>query len=394
MNTSLLYLLLSTIIFIAAPLILVWLHSQAALEIVTEPVPAPPGGPLVSVLIPARNEARNIRRCVQAVLAQDYPNFEVLVLDDRSSDATPAILAELARDEPRLVVLAGVELPTGWAGKPHALHQAAGAARGEWLCFLDADTFLEPNALSAALAMAHATGADLYTMMTRQIMGSFWEKTVLPLVLTALSVGFSPRKVNDPLTRDAVANGQFILIRRGVYEAIGGHAAIRNQIVEDKAISEQVKWNGFRLVLADGYGLASTRMYTSLPELWEGWTKNIYLGLKDRPGLLLLGAFGALLAVMAALFLPLWLLLGLVWFLFGGGVPAILVFVQAALIWGIVIYMRARVAREMGISRWYALTTPLGAGVFAAMMFASAWKVLSGQGVSWKGRTYDPKTVR
>ncbi len=390
---TLIYLLLSTIIFIGAPLILYWLHSQAALEIVTSPVPTPPAGPLISVLIPARNEENNIRRCVEAVLAQDYPNFEVLVLDDRSTDATPGILVELSKRETRLVVLFGAELPAGWAGKPHALYQAAQSAAGRWLCCLDADTFLEPNALSAALAMAEQTGADLYTMMTTQLMGTFWEKAVLPLVLTALSVGFSPRKINDPRKRDAVANGQFILIKRSVYDAIGGHEAVKNQIVEDKAISEQVKWNGYRLVMADGFAMAQTRMYTSLPTLWEGWTKNIYLGLKDLPAMLLLGVFGAFLALMAALFMPLWLLSGLLWYFNGGGIPALLVFIEALLVWGVLLYARAGVARKMGISGWYALSTPLGAGVFAAMMFASAWKALSGQGVRWKGRTYDSKTV-
>jgi chlorobactene glucosyltransferase len=389
-----LYFVLSTLIFVISPIILYWLHSQARLDVITTPVPAPPGGPLVSVLIPARNEEKNIRRCVEAALAQDYPNFEVLVLDDRSTDSTPGILTELSKDEPRLVALFGAELPAGWAGKPHALHQAAESATGEWLCFVDADTFLAPNALSATLAAADRTGADMYTIMTTQVMGTFWEKAVLPLVLTALSVGFSPRKINDPRKRDAVANGQFILIKRSVYDAVGGHAAVRNQIVEDKAISEQVKWNGYRLVMADGFAMAQTRMYTSLPTLWEGWTKNIYLGLKDSPGMLLLGIFGAFLALMAALFMPLWPLLGLVSYFNGGGTPAILVVLEALAVWAVLLYVRAQAAHAMRIPRWYALTTPLGAGVFAAMMFTSAWKALSGQGIRWKGRTYDPKTVR
>lgn len=388
------YLFLSTAIFLGSLVILYWLHSQARLEIVTTPVAPPEAGPLISVLIPARDEERNIRRCVEAVLAQDYPNFEALVLDDRSTDATPAILAELSKDETRLVVLFGEELPAGWAGKPHALYQAARSARGEWLCFLDADTFLAPNALSAVLAKTHETQADLYTMMTAQVMGTFWEKAVLPLVFTALSVGFSPRKVNDPRKRDAIANGQFIFIKRSVYDAIGGHAALKNQIVEDKAISERVKWNGYRLVMADGYAMARTRMYTSLPSLWEGWTKNIYLGLKDHPAMLLLGAFGAFLALMATLFMPLWPLLGLFWYANGGGPAAVAVLAEALLVWGALLYARARIALTMHISPWYALSTPLGAGVFAAMMLVSTWKVLSGRGVRWKGRTYDSKTIR
>ncbi|MGC1376742.1 MAG: glycosyltransferase [Anaerolineales bacterium] len=389
-----LYLALSTLIFIVALVVLYWMHTQAALEIVATPAPPPPGGPRISVIIPARNEEANIQRCVEAVLAQDYPNFEALVLDDRSTDSTPAILTGLSRDDSRLVILFGDELPEGWAGKPHALYQAARAATGEWLCFVDADTFLEPNALSAVLHNAQKTDADLYTMMTRQIMGTFWEKVILPLVFTAVSIGFSPRKVNDPRKRDAVANGQFIFIKRSVYDAVGGHAALKNQIVEDKALAEQVKWNGYRLVLADGYNLAKTRMYTSLPGMWEGWTKNIYLGLKDRPGMLLLGAFGAFLALTATLFMPFWPLFGLVWFFNGGGFQAVLALIEALIVWAAMLYARARVAHAMRISRGYALTTPIGAAVFAAMMFVSAWKSLAGQGIRWKGRTYDSKKVR
>ena len=387
-------LIVSSLLFLGALIIVYWLHNQAWLEISTPSVQPPAGGALVSIIVPARNEERNIRRCIEALLAQDYPAYEVLVLDDRSTDATPAILAEISARETRLVILMGNELPAGWAGKPHALYQAAKAAAGDWLLFVDADTFLTPNALSASMDSARKNGADLYTVMTEQLMGTFWEKAVLPLVMTALSVGFSPHKVNDPATRDAIANGQYILIKRSVYDAIGGHEKLHNQIVEDKAISEQVKWNGYRLIVADGRGVARTRMYTSLAQMWEGWTKNIYLGLSDRPGLLLLGVFGAFVALMAAVFMPAWPLLGLGWYLNGGGWMAALVCMEALFVWGVILYYRARVAGQMGISRWYALTTPLGAGVFAAMMLTSAWMVLSGKGVTWKGRSYDPKVVR
>ena len=387
-------LIISTLVFLIGIAIIFWLHNQYHLDIIVEPVPSATlreKAPLISVCIPARNEERNIGRCVGAVLAQDYPNFEVIVLDDRSTDATPEVLRGYATQDDTLRVLHGAELPAGWAGKPHALYQTAKVASGEWLCFIDADTFLTPGTLSATYARALETRADMLTLMTFQILGSFWEKTVMPLVMTALSVGFSPRKVNDPSTRDAIANGQFIFIRRSVYDAIGGHERVRDQIVEDKAISEQVKWNGYRLVVADGMQVASTRMYTSLPEMWEGWTKNIYLGLSDHPSLLLLGAFGATLAVLAALALPAWPLLGLTWLLQGGGWQAGIVMAESALLWAYLLRVRAQVAHKMGISRWWAVSTPLGAGVFAAMMLSSAWKVLSGQGVTWKGRVYSQK---
>jgi chlorobactene glucosyltransferase len=288
-------------------------------------------------------------------------------------------------------MISGSDLPTGWAGKPYALHQASALARGEWLCFVDADTFLSPTTLSSCYAKAIEMNADMFTIMTFQVMGTFWEKVVMPLVITALSVGFSPRKVNDPQRKDAIANGQFILIRRSVYDAIGGHKSVKDQIVEDKALSERVKWNGYRLIVADGSSVARTRMYTSLPEMWEGWTKNIYLGLSDRPSLLWLGVFGAFVALLAALFLPIWPFLGILWNVNGGGWMAIVVIVESLLMWSYVIYVRSMVARKMGISRWYALTTSLGAAIFAAMMITSAVRVLSGKGVTWKGRMYAPK---
>jgi chlorobactene glucosyltransferase len=385
------YLITSTLLFLAALIIIYWIHNQYHLDIVVTPAPPPANAPLISICIPARNEENNIRACVLSALGQDYPNLEVIVLDDRSTDSTLTQLSEIASRDSRLIPISGSDLPSGWAGKPFALFQASAAAHGEWLCFVDADTFLAPQAISSCYAKALETEADMFTTMNEQILGTFWEKVVMPLVMTALSVGFSPRKVNDPHTRDAIANGQFIMIRRTVYDAIGGHEKVKDQIVEDKAISEQVKWNGHRLIVADGSQVISTRMYTSLPSMWEGWTKNIYLGLREHPSMLMLGAFGAILSVIAALFLPLWTLLGIAWLFNGGAWLAIAFIIQSLLVWTWLLYFRAGVARKMNISAWYALTTPLGAGVFAAMMLTSAWKVISGQGVTWRGRKYHSK---
>ena len=397
--------IISSICFLAGLLIITWMHNQYQLDIVVEPDPSTTGFdtaenhrllnpplredlPMISVCVPARNEERNIGRCVEALLAQTYPNFEIIVLDDRSTDTTPDILSSLLASDSRIKVTGGSNLPPGWAGKPHALTQAAAAAHGEWLCFVDADTFVTPDALAAVYAKAMETKADLFTIMTHQIMLTFWERAVLPLVMLALSVGFSPRKVNDPRRKDAIANGQFIFIKRDVYEAVGGHAAIKGSIVEDKDLAVLVKGKGYRLVVADGRKVASTRMYTSLAEMWEGWTKNIYLGLRDDRGLLLLGVFGAFLAFAAALLLPAWVIWGIVLTVAGLGLDGSVVLVEALALWMYLIYWRILASRGMGIPGWYALTTPLGAGVFAAMMITSAWNVLSGKGVTWKGRTY------
>ncbi len=380
-------LLISTLALVLGILIITWIHNQYHLDVVVSPTPPPLEAPSISVIVPARNEARNIRRCVEALLAQTYPNYELIVLDDRSTDETPLILNELAQRDSRLRVVAGADLPPGWAGKPHALFQAAKAARGEWLCFVDADTFVAPEALASVFAKAQETGADLFTIMTDQEMRTFWERVILPLVFTALSVGFSPRRVNNPKRKDAIANGQFIFIRRAVYEAVGGHEALKNSIVEDKDLAVLVKRSGYRLVVADGRQVAATRMYTSLPEMWEGWTKNIFLGLKGSAGMLLLGASGAFASLMAALALPLWLIGGLALGAAGSGLGWI-VAGEAALLWGYLIFWRLLVLKGMRVPGWYALTVPLGAGLFAAMMFTSAWKVLSGRGVTWKGRRY------
>jgi chlorobactene glucosyltransferase len=399
MNSNLLILILSTLGFLSGIAITYWIHSQYQMEIVVSPATFPEDipTPLISVIIPARNEANNIRRCVEALLAQTYTNFEVIVVDDRSTDSTPEILShildsvEMARMMPDLRVIQGTALPSGWVGKTHALAQgAAQASTGlnpeeSWLCFLDADTFADPNLLASTLHSAQSQEADMFTILTSQELGGFWEKVILPLVFTALSVGFSPRRVNDPNRPDAIANGQFILIRRNIYNTLGGHAAIRSSIVEDKALANLVKRNGYRLIIADGRSVARTRMYTSLSGIWEGWTKNIYLGMRDRLGLLLTGG---VIGLFGALVLPLWLTAGVVWFLSTGGLLPAVVAIQSILLWVYLVAVRALAARAFNISPLYALTTPLGALLFTAMMFASAFNVISGRGVSWKGRSY------
>ena len=391
---------LSTIGLLFSLAVTWWVHSQYALEIKVLPAAPPPKeeAPWISVIVPARNEERNIAACVSALLRQTYPNYELIVVDDRSSDATPAVLSEIMHSDARLRVINGSELPPGWAGKPHALHQGAQAARlvdggDSWLCFIDADTFAEPGLLSGALAKAQETGADLFTMLTRQRLVTFWEKVILPVVFTALSVGFSPRKVNDPRRPDAIANGQFLLFRRAAYEQIDGHRGVAGSIVEDRDLARRIKAAGLRLVVADGQALAATRMYTSFREIWEGWTKNIYLGLSDQRRLALLGVFGALLSLLGAVGFIAWIGAAAVWLARGGGLPALIVLGEALAAFGVLLVVRAQAARGMGISPLYGLTLPMGALLFGAMMAASTFQVLSRRGVTWKGRRYQGKPL-
>ena len=388
------WVIVSTIALFASLGVAFWVHNQHQMAIRIQPA-APPAGEqpsgalqVISVIVPARNEQRNIAACLAALQAQTYPNLEIIAVDDRSSDRTPAILAELAANDPRVRVIAGRELPAGWAGKPHALWQGAQAASGEWLCFIDADTFARPELIASAYAAALAHQASLLTLLTDQRLESFWEKTILPLVFTALSVGFSPRRVNDPSRPDAIANGQFMFFHAPAYQAIGGHQAVADSIVEDRDLARRVKAAGLRLVVADGRAVAATRMYTRFSEIWEGWTKNIFLGLSDDPRLAWLGVLGALLCFLGAFGLPGWVLAGLLWLPNGGGAMAALVVLQAAIAILYLVYWRLQAAQAMRISPWYAFSFPLGALIFGAMMVNSAYRVLSGRGVTWKGRQY------
>ena len=396
MEPELVFLLWATIFLILGVIIVRWIHSQYGIDIGIPPSSpsAETANPLISIIVPARNEARNIRRCIEALQSQTYSSLELIVVDDGSTDATLDILKEIQASEqktpqpgfsPAITIITGSELPSGWAGKPHALHQGYQASRGEWLCFIDADTFASPQLISSTYQAAINLQADMLTILTYQEPGSFWAKVILPLVFTALSGGFPAERVNDPHKPDAIANGQFILIRRSVYETVDGHQAVRGEIAEDKALAALVKGAGFHLILGDGRELARTRMYTSLPEIWEGWVKNIYLGMQDRLGLLLVGA---VVGIAAALALPLWTILSVAWAIFGGGWIALLVAVESLALWGYLLFKRHAVNRAMEISTWYGLTLPLGALIFTAMMLTSAYSVFSGRGVKWRGRTY------
>ncbi len=372
-------------------MLITWLlHAQTNMPVV-EPLteqPSEPDGeplPMISVIIPVRNEQRNIRRCISALQKQTYPNYELIVVDDHSTDETPTMLSRLAREDIRLRVVAGKDLPPGWAGKPYALVQGAEAAQGEWLCFMDADTFAHPGLLWSTYQAAARGRADMFSILTCQELESFWERTILPLVFLGLSFGFPAERVNNPDKPDAIANGQFILIRRSIYDQVGGHSSVKDRIDEDKAFAVIVKRAGYHLMVTDGRKVASTHMYTSLGEMWEGWTKNIYPGMQDRLWLLLFGVFIGLVVSIA---LPFWLFGGVVWLASGGGGIAAVVVFEALVLWGYLVFKRIEACRAFSISPGYAFTFPLGALVFTGMMMFSAFNVISGRGVSWKGRRY------
>jgi chlorobactene glucosyltransferase len=342
-----------------------------------------PDTSLVSVIVPARDEERNIAACVASLLAQDYARFEVIVVDDGSRDATPGILAELQTTHPRgdlLHVVRLDELPAGWAGKPHALHAGARAARGDWLLFTDADTEHAPHALSAAMRYARTQQLDLVSLSTYQELPGFWNKVLMPIAYMGIGAQYPLRAVNDPRSPVAIANGQFILIARAAYDSFGGysHPRLRASVVDDRDLAREVKARGFRLRLADGRALVRTHMYRGLREHWGGWSKNVYVGSRGGPlvfAVLLVGLFN--ISVAPALLLAggltrsrrAWLL------------PALC---QSAAI----LAFRWRLDRALDVPAPYGATHPLGGAAFTAILARAAWRKLTGRGVEWRGRRY------
>lgn len=262
----------------------------------------------VSVLIPARDEAANIEATVRKLLAQPLPDLEVIVLDDNSQDGTAALARQAGAGDPRLSVASGAPLPPGWHGKNWACEQLARQARGEVLVFTDADVSWEPGALPALLALLEREQADLLTVWPTQRTVTWGERLVVPLMAFAI-YGYLPLPAVHflPLPAFAAANGQCLAFRRPAYEAVGGHAAVKNSVVEDVTLARRVKQKGLRLRMADGGGLVHCRMYDGWPAARDGYAKNILAGHGDSPLFL---ALSTVFHWLVFLFPPLWLLLG------------------------------------------------------------------------------------
>jgi chlorobactene glucosyltransferase len=235
--------------------------------------------PRVSILIPARNEASVVGNTICRLLAQTYPHFDILLLDDNSTDNTAALARAAAGNDPHLKILSGDPLPPGWLGKNWACHQLAQAASGDILIFTDADVIWSPQALAALVAQIEHSGADLLTVWPTQITLTWSERLVVPLMALVI-LGYLPLPLVN-YTRwpaFAAANGQLLAFRRKAYAAVGGHEAVRGEIVEDIVLARRVKRHGLRLWMADGAGVISCRMYQNWPEVRDGYAKNIIAG--------------------------------------------------------------------------------------------------------------------
>jgi glycosyltransferase involved in cell wall biosynthesis len=231
----------------------------------------------VSVIIPARNEEANLQRCLQSLVAQTAPPFELIVVDDHSTDRTRSI----AQSFPTVRVLEADPLPDGWSGKCNACWTGAKPAKGKWLLFTDADTRHAVNSIEQGCREAESNHAALLSYSPQQEVHGFWERALMPVIFAELAKTYRPKEVSDPTSPAAAANGQYLLIRRDVYDAVGGHAAVAHAILEDVELAKLVKRAGYRLQFHVSDAV-STRMYRTWGQMWEGWTKNLAL-LFPRP---------------------------------------------------------------------------------------------------------------
>lgn len=327
---------------------------------------------MVSAIIPARNEEASIARAVESVAAQPEVG-EVIVVNDQSTDRTGEILAELAARIPRLRVLATGALPSGWTGKNYALSIGAASATGDWLLFTDADTYHLPGSTRRALNDADTHDAALVSYSPEQEMETFWEKALIPVIFCQLASKYSFARVNDPNLNDAAANGQFLMIRRDVYERVGGHAAVAPQILEDVALAEIIKNAGARIYFTAPIGIVRTRMYRSFPAMWEGWTKNLHwLFPEDHTA-----DFGWMFVWLAATLVLWWLTKSVL-------IVAIILSGAAYLGWHV---WYAVALRRSHFPVAYIKYGLVGLSLFLAAWIVSSWKNTHGS-VVWKGRTY------
>jgi glycosyltransferase involved in cell wall biosynthesis len=347
---------------------------------------APPENPpLVSVVIPARNEARNIERCLRSVLSNDYPRFEVVVVNDGSTDATGNIAQSIAAADNRARVIETEGLPEGWFGKQWACETGARATSGEIILFADADTTQSSDLITRSVNAMLRRNADLFSVLGRQELGTFWERLIQPQIFTIMSVryGGTESVTRSRFVKDKIANGQCLFVRRSTYEEFGGHSLVKSHVADDMMLAQRYFARGRRVVLEEGIHQLSTRMYTSLGELVRGWGKNVFAGGRDSVPF---GLFGRLLFPLLLLSGPLFNLVPALVLIASLVVPvssALLLWATIAevamLVWWIYLYS------SIGESPFYSLLSPLGALMVFYIFLRAA---LRGQRVLWKGRQY------
>lgn len=346
--------------------------------------------PTVCVVIPARNERRQIADCLGSVLAQDYPALEVRVVDDRSEDGTGAVVARIAESDSRVVLTRNDGLPRDWLGKSHALWHGTRGLSCEWILFIDADCLLAPCALRVAVDEASRRNAGLLTLWPRMRAESFWEHVLIPLCAAIISLWYGSDRVNAPGGKRAFANGQFLLIRRTDYERIGGHRQVRGALIEDIPLAEHAQQAGIRCQVASGRELFSVRMYASYPAIRDGWAR-IYVGalrssLKIAASVAWL-AIGSLFPFIAALILFVPVLSGL---LSARIDPSTITSWRwcCGLHLGLLLIVSYRFWGFGACRRTYLIVYPLSVVLVMRILWRAWWWLTIKRSVSWSETTY------
>jgi chlorobactene glucosyltransferase len=370
--------------WLLAPLIVVW-RGRGTLSLDDYP-PAPADElPLLSVIVPARNERRNVERCLRSILSARNANIDVILVDDHSTDGTREIAESIAAGDHRLRVIQSPPLPDGWFGKQWACHNGYLAARGDVLMFTDADTEHAPDLASRAMVTLRAMKADLLSVMGFQELGTFWERVVQPQPFTMLWVRYGSAESVNRARRaaDVIANGQCFVMPRESYERVGGHENVRMEAAEDMMIAHSVFHSGGRVRMINGTKQLSTRMYEALGEIVDGWSKNVYAaGRKSFP---FGGALGRLFPIVL-IGTPLLAVLPLVVLLLAlaGIGEQNAYWAAAATVATLILWTLVYVGMEQ--PPWYALLYPLGAVMFSWICLRA---VVRGRQVEWKGRRYE-----
>lgn len=344
--------------------------------------------PRLSVLVAAKDEQANIATCVRTLVDQDYPNYEIIVIDDRSTDATPALIDALQHEFPeRVRALHVTHLPEGWFGKNNAMRTGVRAADGEWFCFVDADCRqTSRSTLTVAMREALATGADFLSVLPVLETRSFWERVIQPVCAAILVIWFNPEKVNNPKSKAAYANGAFMLMSREHYRAIGGHERVRTELNEDMHMARITKECGRRLLVVENEGLYLTRMYASFGEAWRGWSRIFYGVFKSFRRLA--ATLGLLLT--ASVFPCASLVVALAGYALSDGPQQRWWLIAAAISAAVVAMLESVIYRFMRLTRaapWAWMTYPVGALLGVGMLLAAMRKLAGGR-TTWRGTTY------
>ena len=326
--------------------------------------------PELSVIVPARDEEACLADCLQSLVGQSGLAYEIIVVDDHSSDRTRDIAASFP-----VQLIAADPLPTGWSGKCNAVWTGAKAAKGKWLLFTDADTQHEPNSIASGLAEAIDCGAALLSYSPKQQVHSFAERALMPVIFAELAATYRPKEVSDPRSPTAAANGQYLLVRRDAYDGIGGHAAVATTILEDVALARLVKQAGYRLQFRVS-DVVKTRMYRTFPQMWEGWTKNLALLFPHPRRLVVLRMAEFAIIVLGAALAVLMAMNGVI---AGAVAPA-----AVAALFLVFFLLRIRRAHFDWLSNAVAI---VGLPLFAILLLNSDISLNRGR-VRWKGREY------